>query len=170
MEVVMNKTVKQIMSTDVCVVCHWETLDRAARLMWERDLGCVPVVDETARLVGIITDRDVCMGAFTQGRRLDEISVGSVCTRTVYPVEPSTTLEAAEALMRTRRVRRLPVCDADGMVVGMLSLADLAVHLEARPGVAAADGLSSMGIAATLEAVSTRRPTHANGAPTQRPG
>jgi len=153
----MKKTVKEIMSTDVCVVRHWETLNRAARLMWERDLGCVPVVDEATQLVGIVTDRDVCMGAYTQGRRLDDIHVGSVCTRTVYQVGPDTTLHAAEALMRERRVRRLPVCDAHGMVIGMLSIADLAMHLKVRADAPMTDALSPMRIAATVEAVSEPR-------------
>ena len=160
----MKKTVKEIMSTNVSVVRHWETLDRVARLMWEHDFGCVPVVDESTQLVGIITDRDVCMAAYTQGRPLDQIHIGSACTRTVYPVEPDTTLEAAEAVMRTRRVRRLPVCDARGSVVGMLSLADLAVHLKARPEAAMTDGVSSMSLAATMEAVSEPRSKHSNGA------
>jgi CBS domain-containing protein len=163
MEGAMKKTVKELMSRNVCVVRHWETLDQVARLMWEHDFGCVPVVDESTQLVGIITDRDVCMAAYTQGRRLDQIHIGSACTRTVYPVEPDTTLEAAETLMRTRRVRRLPVCDARGSVVGMLSLADLAVHLNARPDTAMADGLSSMSIAATVEAVSEPRSKRSNG-------
>jgi CBS domain-containing protein len=157
MEVTMKKTVKEIMSTDVCVVRHWETLNRAARLMWERDLGCVPVVDEGTQLVGIVTDRDVCMGAYTQGRKLDEIPVGTVCTRTVYQVGPDTTLDAAEALMRQRRVRRLPVCDARGVLIGMLSLADLAVHLKLRADAPVTDGLSPMSVAATVEAVSEPR-------------
>jgi CBS domain-containing protein len=157
MEVVMKKTVREIMSTDVCVVVHWETLDHVARLMWERDLGCVPVIDESNKLVGIITDRDVCMGAYTQGHRLAEIAVGSVCTRTVHQVAPDTTLDEAEALMRSQRVRRLPVCDGHDVVVGMLSIGDLAVHLK-HDDTTTADGLSATSIAATLEAVSERRP------------
>jgi CBS domain-containing protein len=153
----MKKTVRDIMSKDVCLVRHWETLDHAARLMWEGDFGCVPVVDEASQLVGIVTDRDVCMGAYTQGHRLADIHVGSVCTRTVYPIEPDATLEAAGALMRAHRVRRLPVCDVDGRVIGVLSMADLAAHLALRTETPTVGGFSPSSLTATLEAVSEPR-------------
>jgi CBS domain-containing protein len=157
-EVAMKKTVREIMSMNVGVVRHWETLDHAARIMWERDVGCVPVVDEANELVGIVTDRDVCIGAYTQGLRLADIHVGSVCTRTVLRAEPETTLEEAAALMRAHRVRRLPVCDVHGCVVGMLSLADLAVYGMPRTAPSVAEGLSPSSLASTLAAVSEPRP------------
>ena len=53
----------------------------AAQLMWDHDCGCVPVVDARDRVVGIVTDRDVCMAAYTQGRPLTEIPLSSLCVR-----------------------------------------------------------------------------------------
>ena len=69
--------VEQLMSRDVKTCQATEMLNRAAQLMWENDCGCVPVVDEDGRAVGMITDRDVCMAAYTQGRLLDALPVAS---------------------------------------------------------------------------------------------
>src|SRR5262245_6101900 len=65
-----NMEVREIMSTDLETCRADDTLDRAARLMWEHDCGVVPVVDHEGTAVGMITDRDICMAAYTQGRPL----------------------------------------------------------------------------------------------------
>jgi predicted transcriptional regulator len=102
-----------------------DRLSAAARLMWEHDCGCVPVVDERNVLVGMITDRDACMAAYTRGLRLDEIPVHTVMTRRAFSCKADDTLEAAEVLMRSHQVRRLPVVDQTNKVVGLLSSNDL---------------------------------------------
>ena len=106
-------------------------LDAIAREMWEGDCGAVPVIDDEGRLAGIITDRDVCMAAYTQGKPLRDIPVTVAMTRQVVSVSVQDTIEAAEHIMRRECVRRLPVIDRDGRPVGILSLSDLvreAVH------------------------------------------
>jgi len=108
-----------------------EFLTRAAQIMWEHDVGCVPVVDDQARLVGMITDRDLCMAAYTQGRRLNDILVMSVMAKVPISVRPDDEIAVAEERMRTNRVRRLPVVDVDGQVVGLIAMNDLI--REARP-------------------------------------
>src|SRR5262245_52107889 len=112
-EQLMSRTVKRCLAT--------ETLNRAAQLMWESDCGCVPVVDDDGRAVGMITDRDVCMAAYTQGAPLASIGVASAMAHDLRSCRGSDTIVEAESIMRAAQVRRLPVVDAEGRVVGLLS-------------------------------------------------
>jgi CBS domain-containing protein len=112
--------------TDAVFSCSpGQTLNVAAQLMWEHDCGVVPVVDEQ-RLVGIITDRDICMATYTKGLPPAAISVGDTMARHVHTCGPGDSLERAAALMAEAQVRRLPVIDADRRLVGIISLADIA--------------------------------------------
>jgi CBS domain-containing protein len=107
-----------------------ETLQRAAQLLWDHDCGCLPACDElhqgTPRVVGIITDRDICMCALFTGKPLSELRVRDAMTRQVLSCRPHQSLMEAEGVMRGAQIRRLPVVDEHGGVLGMLSLADLA--------------------------------------------
>jgi CBS-domain-containing membrane protein len=100
-------------------------LHRAAQLMWDNDFGSVPVVDGNGRLAGILTDRDACMAGLTQGRALHEISVESAMSRVIYTLAPHDPIQNALAIIHERQVRRVPVVDGRGMLVGILSLADV---------------------------------------------
>ena len=117
--------IKAIMSHPVVTCPTDSTLDQAARLMWEFDCGIVPVIGEDGRLVGIVTDRDICMAAYTQGRALDAIPVGTAMATPVVAVHTQELIEQAEHLMRERQIRRLPVLDDDNHPVGMVSMNDL---------------------------------------------
>jgi CBS domain-containing protein len=108
-----------------------ETLDRAAQRMWEADCGFLPVLNDTGDLVGTVTDRDVCMAAWTQGRPLSELRATLVARRPVFTVHETDSVEAAELLMLRKQVRRLPVLGADGKLVGVISLSDLARRIDA---------------------------------------
>ncbi len=118
--------VRDLMTSDVKHCGVNDSLNRAAQIMWESDCGCVPVVDEQARPVGILTDRDVCMAAYTQGVALAAASVASAMAREVYSCGPADSLAEALKQMKTHRVRRLPVVDDDGRLVGIISLNDIA--------------------------------------------
>ena len=118
--------VEQIMSRPALTCGVGDPATRAVQLMWDADIGCVILVDSEERIAGVITDRDVCMAAFLRGVPLCEITVGEVMTRNVATVRPDDRLGLAEALMRSKRVRRLPVVDAKARVVGLLSLNDVA--------------------------------------------
>jgi CBS domain-containing protein len=129
-----------------------ESLHRAAQIMWETDCGCVPVVESNGRVVGMITDRDVCMAAYTTGQPLWQIPVSSAMARQVHAVRENEPLETAEKLMRRVQVRRLPVVDGNGHLKGILSMTDLALHAhssEDRRG----DSLCGDSIARTLAAI-----------------
>jgi CBS domain-containing protein len=124
--------VKEVMSQQVRSVRMTERADAAARILWEHDCGIVPVVDSANILVGVVTDRDLCMASYTQGRPLAEIAVTSVMARAVRSCKPDDSLTTALAALQQAQVHRLPVVDARGMVVGMLSINDLVRLAQAR--------------------------------------
>jgi CBS domain-containing protein len=103
-----------------------DTLQTAARLMWDNDCGCVPVVDDARHVIGMITDRDICMAALHQGRPLAELVVSSAMSWRVVSVRPGDGIDVAEERMRASQIRRLPVVDEAGRIVGLVSLADIA--------------------------------------------
>ena len=127
--------VEQLMTKSVSSCEPDDTLNEAARIMWERDCGVVPVVQdaETRRVVGIVTDRDACMAAYTKGRPLSQIRVGDVMTTAVSACQAGADVRAAEATMRTAQVHRLPVVDDANQLLGMISLADIAGEAARQP-------------------------------------
>ena len=118
--------VKDIMTTNVRKCFTSDSLATAAQLMWEHDCGCVPLLNEDARVVGMITDRDICMAAFFQGTPLSGIKVSTVMSRQLFDCTSDDDLSAAERIMREKKVRRLPVLNQDGRLVGLVSLSDIA--------------------------------------------
>jgi CBS domain-containing protein len=110
-----------------------DSLSDAARVMWETDCGSVPVVTEDGHLLGIVTDRDICMATYTRGQAPAAISVGSTMSRDICSASPEDTLGHAAYLMGSRQVHRLPVIEAERLV-GILSIADVARHLKIYPG------------------------------------
>jgi CBS domain-containing protein len=147
--------IQEIMSEPPMTCSSNESVNAAARLMWEHDCGVVPIVDDDYRVVGIVTDRDICMAAYTQGRRLVDIPVTAAMSKEVFSCRPGDGVDAAERLMQEKQVRRLPVVDDLGRVIGVLSLNDVA--LAARP-VRSARGAEHE-LASTLAAVcQPRRP------------
>ena len=109
---------EEMMTPEVVCVSPDDSLQRAAQLMWEHDLGFLPVITEDGDLDGVITDRDVCMAAYTRGIRLEDNSVQSVMSGDVFTVSPRANMTQIEALMRQERVRRLPVIDQGQRLVG----------------------------------------------------
>jgi signal-transduction protein with cAMP-binding, CBS, and nucleotidyltransferase domain len=131
-------------------------LQSAAQIMWENDCGVVPGVDDDGRVVGMITDRDICMAAYTHGQPLWQLLVSQAMANRVYGVHEHDTLETAESLMQRVRVRRVPVIDADGRLKGILSMNDLARHGH-RSGGHSRNGLSGDTIVKTLATISEPR-------------
>jgi CBS domain-containing protein len=107
-----------------------DSLERAAQILWEQDCGCVPVLDDSSRVIGMITDRDICMAAYTRGVALRAIAVGSAMARDLAACRPSDSVESALRTMRRRQVRRMPVLDLEGALVGVLSFVDVARRLD----------------------------------------
>jgi CBS-domain-containing membrane protein len=118
--------IKDVMSHPPVTCPATSTLDHAARLMWEFDCGIIPVVNDDGRLSGVVTDRDICMAAYMQGRSLASIPIRTAMAKQVVAVHAGDPIEQAEQLMRDNQIRRLPVLDADGRLIGLLAMNDLA--------------------------------------------
>jgi CBS domain-containing protein len=144
--------VSKIMNRRPATVRPHQTLADAVALMVERDCGWIPVVDDAGHVLGVITDRDICLAAFDRDKRLKQVAIEGVMHTNVYACSPDDSLLDAEAKMRNRQVRRLPVVDDDGELVGLVSLSDLA----RRGGMNDDDapkGLTSLDVAHTLAAI-----------------
>lgn len=120
--------IERLMSRNVQYCSPDDTLDRAAQLMWEFDCGSVPVCmgNGSPRVVGMITDRDICMSALFEGKPLCDLRVASAMSRRVLVCLPSDQPARVERVMRERQIRRVPVTDESQNLLGIVSLADLA--------------------------------------------
>ncbi len=117
--------VRQIMNSDVEHGTRGMNLAEAAGIMWHRDCGMIPIVDDQRRVLGVITDRDICMAVATRPERAEHITVGQVMDRGVHTVRPDADVRTALELMQRELVRRLPVTDAVGVLRGILSISDV---------------------------------------------
>ena len=143
--------VHDAMRTRVYVCAPEDTLARAAQIMWEKDLGCLPVCAPGRKVVAMLTDRDISMAAFMQWKHLGETSVESAMSRGLASCSPDDELGQAEDIMRANQVRRLPVVDESGVLVGLLSLGDVARYV--RQHSRANGSLAQQRLAETLAAI-----------------
>ena len=120
--------VEQLMTREVRICTESDTLNRAAQLMWECDCGLIPVTSTNGdgKVIGVVTDRDIAMAAYTQGKQLWVIPVTEAMAQKVFACHANDGISQAEALMRENQVRRLPVLDQNDLLVGILSLSDVA--------------------------------------------
>ena len=148
--------VQDLMSRPV-ITCHVnDPLAIAAQRMWDHDCGALVVVNDEGKATGMITDRDICMAAYTQGRALEDLLVNGAMSKHVTSIRPDQPITAAEQLMTANQIRRIPVVDADGIPQGILSLTDLTIEA-ARPDTRMKQGATK--IAQTLAAVCRARTT-----------
>lgn len=116
--------VKDVMTSEPRTCVPETTLAEAAHLMLEADCGILPIVIDH-RLAGLVTDRDMFIALATRNRLASELSVGSVTGHTVWTCEPEEDVHVALSRMKEHRVRRLPVVDGSGTLVGMISMNDI---------------------------------------------
>lgn len=116
--------------------CTLETnLGAAVEILWNRNCGILPVVDAQQDVVGVVTDRDICIALGTRNLLPGEIVVSQVTSGKVFDCKPDDDIRTAMATMARAKVRRLPVVNANGKLEGILSMDDIVIHSEARiPG------------------------------------
>jgi len=119
--------VREIMSRDVEWCAPETNLAAAGERMWNRDCGALPVLSD-GKLAGIITDRDICIALATRNLRANEVAVQDVVTKAAQACYAEDDVAKALEIMRTAKVRRLPVLNLAGKLEGMLSLNDIALH------------------------------------------
>lgn len=124
--------VESLMSHDIEACNPDDSLTDAAMIMWRRDCGIVPIVKpDTHEVAGVITDRDICMAAATRHMRTDDLYVRDVMTKDgITTVTPNDSIRTAVQRMAETQVRRIPVTDRSGVLVGMISLNDIALAAE----------------------------------------
>ena len=115
--------------------CHPDSnLASAAEKMWAHDCGFLPVVDDELGVVGVITDRDVCIALGTKDRRASSVLVREVMSGKVRICAPDEEIHTALYVMQKYRVRRLPVANRDGKLMGILSMDDFVLAAEKKEG------------------------------------
>jgi CBS domain-containing protein len=126
--------VKDLMTANVKSCTEDTDLATAAKMMWDGDCGIVPVLNDDRRIAGAITDRDICIAAATRSMRPADIPARDVMSRNVATCSQDDDIRTALGMLKERRVRRLPVVDEKGRLVGILSMNDLAGRAECRRG------------------------------------
>jgi CBS domain-containing protein len=139
--------VQKMMTSNPACVTPEATARDAARLMKERDCGCLPVVEshESMRLVGVVTDRDLALRALGEGKGADT-AISQLMSRDPSCCSPDTDVREVERIMSERQVRRVPVVDSAGRCAGIVAQADLALS--------EGDAVSDREIARTVERIS----------------
>jgi CBS domain-containing protein len=132
-------TVKELMNRSVATCGPRSGLLGAVRIMQDRDYGFLPVIDSHDHLVGVVTDRDVCLAAGGE-RPVARLSVGDAMSYPVVACSPEETVERAMASMARHRVRRLPVINAGGRLEGVVSISDV-VRAAGRHGAPSAEAI-----------------------------
>lgn len=126
--------VKQLAAFDVKSCSPDTDLATAAKIMWDGDCGAVPVINEERKVVGMVTDRDICIASATRAAKPSDIAVRDVMSTNVEACRAADDVRAALKMMKERRVRRLPVLDGDGRLAGIISMNDLVMRADCRAG------------------------------------
>src|SRR5262245_1097057 len=117
--------VKELMTANPKVCTSIDSLAKVATIMWEIDCGIVPVITEDGKVVGLVTDRDICMAANFENRNLSNIAVEDIISNKVFDCRPDDDVRTALKTMQEHKVHRLPVVAGDGTLEGLLSLNDI---------------------------------------------
>jgi CBS domain-containing protein len=120
----MHKSIQEAMTSSPTTVEPTTTAQEAARTMKSEDVGSLPIV-EGDKLVGVITDRDLAIRIIAEAKGIDT-PVAEIASKDVVTIDPQQSLEEAARLMANNQVRRLPVVEEDGKLVGILAQADIA--------------------------------------------
>ncbi len=138
------------------------TLAAAATIMWDNDCGSVPVVDDAEKVIGIITDRDICMALAFRDRIASDVTVGEIISGPVFTCDADDNIEDVLEIMSNQKLRRLPVVNAAGLLSGILSLNDIVLHAKRGESKKGAH-VSHKEVMATLKAICAHR-DHLSGA------
>jgi CBS domain-containing protein len=127
--------IKQIMTKDPSCCLPSETAQKAAAVMRAQDTGVIPVIEneQSQKVVGLVTDRDLCMNVVAEGRDPRAVRVEECMTTVVVACGPNDSMAKAIELMKQNQIRRVPVVDEQRKLVGIVSLADVVERGEAKP-------------------------------------
>ncbi len=144
--------VKDLMTPNATAIWLTESLADAAKLMWENDCGVLPIIKDGRKVIGMITDRDICMAAAMKDRNPSGISVEEVMTGQVYAVNAEDNIDQALQAMQEHKIRRLPVVSSEGELEGILSMNDVVLRARSLDG-EAADSIEYGDVVKTYQAI-----------------
>lgn len=121
----MGQSIQKIMTTNPSTIEPKQSVVEAARIMKQEDAGVVPVT-ENGRLTGMVTDRDIAIRVVAEGKDPQSTTVGEIASTNLVTLDPQQDLDEALRLMAQHQVRRLPVVEEDGRLVGVVAQADIA--------------------------------------------
>jgi CBS domain-containing protein len=127
----MGKSISEAMTANPCAIDSEKSVAYAAQMMRDEDVGYAPIV-EGERLVGAVTDRDIAVKVVAEGKDPEQTSVREIASTELVTVNPKQELDEALRLMASHQVRRLPVIEEDGRLVGVLAQADVAQEADAK--------------------------------------
>jgi len=130
----MAESIRDVMTSNPRSLESGSNAVEAARLMRDEDVGIVPIV-EGGKLVGTVTDRDIVTRVVAEGKTPESVTVGEIASRELVTIDPQQDLDDALRLMARHQVRRVPVVEEDGTLVGIVAQKDVAMHAsEAQTG------------------------------------
>jgi CBS domain-containing protein len=121
----MGQSIKDVMSANPCTIDADKSVAYAAKMMRDEDVGLAPVV-EGDKLIGMLTDRDIAIRVVAEGKNPEQVKVAEVASKQVVTIDPQQDLDEALRIMAKHQVRRLPVVEEDGKLVGVVAQADVA--------------------------------------------
>jgi CBS domain-containing protein len=127
----MAKKVREVMTSNPCTIDADKSVAYAAKMMRDEDVGVAPIV-EGDRLVGVLTDRDITVRVVAEGRDAEQVKAREIASAELVTLDPEQDLDEALRLMARHQVRRLPVVEEDGRVVGIVAQADVAQEADER--------------------------------------
>lgn len=148
--------VQDIMTRDVQCCGPDTNLAVAAKMMWDSDCGVLPVLNVEGKVLGVITDRDICMALATRNKLASEITAWETVSGKACTCRDTDDVHVALDIMKREKVRRLPVVDEDGFLQGMLSMNDLVLNAEETKAKKVPE-LSYSDVMHTLKAISEHR-------------
>jgi CBS domain-containing protein len=121
----MAKSIRELMTANPCSIDADKPVSYAAKMMRDEDVGLAPIV-EGERLIGTVTDRDIAIRVVAEGKDPDSTTVREIASTELVTIDPQQHLDEALRLMAAHQVRRLPVVEEDGRLVGVVAQADIA--------------------------------------------
>jgi CBS-domain-containing membrane protein len=143
------------MMTQEVKFCGPDTnLAAATEILWQNNCGSLPVVDSDGKLLGVITDRDMCIALGTRDCRASELAVRDAATRPAFTCGANDDIHTALKTLRQHQIRRMPVIGPNGKLVGILCLDEIVLHVQKTEG---KTGISYEDVVNTLKAICEHR-------------
>jgi CBS domain-containing protein len=121
----MTQSIRDLMTANPCTIGADKSVAYAAKMMRDEDVGLAPIV-EGDKLIGTLTDRDIAVRVVAEGKDPNQTTVREVASTNLVTIDPQQDLDEALRLMAKHQVRRLPVVEEDGRLVGVVAQADVA--------------------------------------------